>query len=302
MSVFRIEKNANYTVMSNYHLKDRRMSLKAKGLLSLMLSLPDDWDYSQRGLIAICKENETAIKNTLRELQELGYLSVLKERTDRGTFEYVYNIFEKPQGKKPEVENLGVDKLGVENQGQLNTKELNTKKTTLTQKNTAPLDMLPQNSKSVNPSSYREPKGYIEPISNNTIEPKATIEQGMYQEPIGYSAAGQERLNFKEGAEQQEEPQEQIYFAADSELNTAFCEFINMRKTIGKPVASRRALEDIKKDLKTFSDCDRNKAIEILYQSVKNSWCSLRPLETPKKVPKTKESILEKWGLTDDQV
>lgn len=74
MSVVRINKNNNYTVMSNYHLRDRELSLKAKGLLSMMLSLPDDWDYSIAGLVAICKENETDIKAILNELEKLKYI------------------------------------------------------------------------------------------------------------------------------------------------------------------------------------------------------------------------------------
>lgn len=75
--IFRIEKNKNYTTMSNLHLKDKNLSLKAKGLLSMMLSLPNDWDYSIQGLASICKENETAINTTLKELKEMGYLDDL---------------------------------------------------------------------------------------------------------------------------------------------------------------------------------------------------------------------------------
>lgn len=134
MSVVRINKTNNYTVMSNYHLRDRELSLKAKGLLSVMLSLPDDWDYSIAGLVAICKENETAIKTALRELQQFGYLVVTKLMPDkakgRAKIEYVYDVFENPkqEGKKQEVENLPLESLHVENQGQLNTNILNTKK------------------------------------------------------------------------------------------------------------------------------------------------------------------------------
>lgn len=128
MSVFRIEKTNNYTVMSNYHLREREMSLKAKGLLSLMLSLPNDWDYTIEGLVTICKENETAIKSTLKELKDFGYLEILKVQNQKGQFEYQYNIYEKPQSKKPELENLGVENPSVENQGQLNTNKQNTKK------------------------------------------------------------------------------------------------------------------------------------------------------------------------------
>lgn len=128
MSVFRIEKTNNYTVMSNYHLREREMSLKAKGLLSLMLSLPNDWDYTIEGLVAICKENATAVKSTLKELKGFGYLKILKVQNQKGQFEYEYNIYEKPQRKKPEVENLEVENPSVENQGQLNTNKQNTKK------------------------------------------------------------------------------------------------------------------------------------------------------------------------------
>ena len=70
MSVFKIEKTKDYTVMSNYHLRDRNLSYKAKGLLSFMLSLPEDWDYSLNGLVAISKESRDGIRSILKELQE----------------------------------------------------------------------------------------------------------------------------------------------------------------------------------------------------------------------------------------
>lgn len=135
MAVIRINKTADYTVMSNAHFKEKEMSLKAKGLLSLMLSLPDSWDYSIAGLVAICKENETAVKSTLNELKSFGYLVVTKKmpnETQSGRIEYEYNIFEQPQGKqaneKQGIENLPVEYQGVENQGQLSTNKPNTKK------------------------------------------------------------------------------------------------------------------------------------------------------------------------------
>ena len=94
--VFKVEKNKNYTVMSNYHLRDKNLSLKAKGLLSFMLSLPDDWDYSLNGLCSICKESEGAIKSTLKELKDNGYLVIEKVRGEKGYFEYNYIIYEHP--------------------------------------------------------------------------------------------------------------------------------------------------------------------------------------------------------------
>lgn len=143
MPVIRVEKTKNYTVMSNYHLKEKNMSLKAKGLLSVMLSLPDNWDYTIAGLSAICKENETAIKSALKELQNFGYLHIVKKlpnQTKSGRIEYEYIVYETPkqEGEKQGVENLGVEFLGVENQRQLNTNKLNTNNKILNNKNKYP--------------------------------------------------------------------------------------------------------------------------------------------------------------------
>ena len=133
MSVIRVEKTTNYTVMSNYHFKEKEMSLKAKGLLSLMLSLPEKWDYSIAGLVAICKENETSVKSALDELKQFGYLKVIKKMPSKengGRIEYKYIVYEQKQEcQKQGIENLGVEFLGVENPIQYNTnnKELNNK-------------------------------------------------------------------------------------------------------------------------------------------------------------------------------
>lgn len=84
MAVFRVEKNHNYTVMSNYHLRDTALTLKAIGLLSKMLSLTDEWDYTTRGLAAICKEGVDAIGAALKELESHGYLVRRQLRDSRG--------------------------------------------------------------------------------------------------------------------------------------------------------------------------------------------------------------------------
>ena len=84
MAVFRVEKNHNYTVMSNYHLRDTRLTLKSIGLLSKMLSLTDEWDYTTRGLAAICKEGVDAIGAALKELESHGYLVRRQLRDSRG--------------------------------------------------------------------------------------------------------------------------------------------------------------------------------------------------------------------------
>ena len=131
MAVIRVNKTSDYTVMSNAHFREKSMSLKAKGLLSLMLSLPDDWDYSINGLCSICKENATAIRSTLAELEKFGYLIRERSRDENGKFDYVYNIFEKPQiagqyAEKPHLEKPYAENPHTGNRTQLNTNELNT--------------------------------------------------------------------------------------------------------------------------------------------------------------------------------
>ena len=97
MAVFRIEKNKNYTVMANYHLRDISLSLKAKGLLSLMLSLPEGWDYTTKGLACICKDGVDSICSTVRELEKAGYVQRRRLRNELGHLtEIEYTILEKP--------------------------------------------------------------------------------------------------------------------------------------------------------------------------------------------------------------
>ena len=109
MAVFRVERNRNFTVMANYHLKDKALSLKAKGLLSMFLSLPDTWVYSIKGLARICKEGVDAIRTALQELVKAGYVICSRKRNERGQLkEAEYTIYEKPQAagqvKNPEEE------------------------------------------------------------------------------------------------------------------------------------------------------------------------------------------------------
>ena len=168
MSVIRVQKNKNFTVMSNTHLFDKNLSLKAAGLLSKILALPDNWNYSIKGLCAICKESETAVKSALNELRDNRY--VIVERIDPssetgGRIQYEYFVYEQPQGEenkkidvkeayrakqgaekqsteKQGVENLGVECLPIENLGdilntnRLSTDELNTNKQSTERLNT----------------------------------------------------------------------------------------------------------------------------------------------------------------------
>ena len=115
MAVFKIEKNKNYTVMSNYHLRDKRMSLKAKGLLSFMLSLPLDWDYSLDGLEKICKEGKDSIRSALNELKLYGYLVIKKTQNNKGIFEYEYMIYEYPYSENPTQINTNIQNTKKQN-------------------------------------------------------------------------------------------------------------------------------------------------------------------------------------------
>ena len=97
MAVFRIDKTKNYTVMANYHLRDTSLSLKAKGLLSLMLSLPEGWDYTTKGLACICKDGVDSICSTIKELENAGYVQRRRLRNELGHLtEVEYTILEKP--------------------------------------------------------------------------------------------------------------------------------------------------------------------------------------------------------------
>ena len=149
MAVFRIERTKDYTVMSNHHLRNHELSLKAKGLLSMMLSLPDDWNYTTRGLAKICKEGVDAIGSALRELETAGYIVRNQLRDQQGRIsDTEYVIYEKPQPRQPEtprpdtavpdtaspdtenpyLDNPDTEAPDTDNPAQLNTKKSNTQK------------------------------------------------------------------------------------------------------------------------------------------------------------------------------
>lgn len=131
MSVFRVNKTKNYSIISNFHFKEKKMSLKAKGLLSLMLSLPDDWNYSVSGLVALSKDGKDSVMSALNELEKFGYLIRIRVVNEKGQFSGVeYNIFEEPQTEIPiaEKQNSEKQKAGKQNAEKpslLNTNKIN---------------------------------------------------------------------------------------------------------------------------------------------------------------------------------
>ena len=134
MAVFRIEKTRDYTVMANHHLRNTKLSLKAKGLLSLMLSLPENWDYTTRGLAKICKDGVDSICSAVNELEEHGYVRRERIRNAKGQLTDIqYTILEHPEPPLPEQEipkqenpvlgNPNLEEPEQENPAQLNTKK-----------------------------------------------------------------------------------------------------------------------------------------------------------------------------------
>ena len=135
MAVFRVERTSDYTVMSNYHLRDKRLSLKAKGLLSQMLSLPEDWDYTLAGLCYINRESKDAIRTAIRELEQAGYIRRRQTTDSGGKFAgNEYTIYERPQeppsgepsSEKPSSGNPTTGKPMPENPTQQNIEKQNT--------------------------------------------------------------------------------------------------------------------------------------------------------------------------------
>ena len=108
MAVFRVERNTGYTVMSNHHLRNKELTLKAKGLLSQMLSLPEDWDYTLAGLSHINREKIDAIREAVKELEKAGYIVRSRERDEKGRLRGAdYVIYEQPQPREPEAATSG---------------------------------------------------------------------------------------------------------------------------------------------------------------------------------------------------
>ena len=178
MSVFRVEKNKGYTVMSNHHLRNHTLSLKAKGLLSQMLSLSDDWDYTLQGLAQINKESIDAIREAVRELERAGYIERSRERDERGCLRgTVYTIYEQPHTEptseepaqalptldNPTLEKPMLDLPTLENPTQLNTES--TKKRKRQSKDLSITDSIPF------------PSGFPESPTQKRTEAKESKEQ-----------------------------------------------------------------------------------------------------------------------------
>ena len=177
MAVFRVERNTGYTVMSNHHLRNKELTLKAKGLLSQMLSLPEDWDYTLAGLSYINRESIDAIRTAVWELEKAGYITRRQGRDEKGKMTAIeYTIYEQPQPPEldcPVLENPTADNPTTENPTSENPMQLNKdiSRTNLQKKEKSNTDLSSTHSipiHSLNPLSYGE--GAAEPPEKKRTE------------------------------------------------------------------------------------------------------------------------------------
>lgn len=132
MAIYRVHKTKDFTTICNYHLKDKKLSLKGKGMLTLFLSLPDDWGYSVLGITAIVKESKNTVNGIMNELEELKYLK--RKRVFKGNklIRWEYDIYEKPYNllhpNFEDIQNEDIRNKDIRNEAQLNTNKVKTKK------------------------------------------------------------------------------------------------------------------------------------------------------------------------------
>ena len=159
MAIVRVVKNKDYTVMSNAHLHDKRLSLKAVGLLSIVLSLPDNWHYTVKGLVGSVKDGERSVNGALSELKKCGYLQVNKlyPNSERSKIEYQYVFYEKPQDLQnvpleQDLQNVDLQNVGLQNVGLQNVDLQNVGAYINTNKQSTNK----QNTKELNTNEYKE--------------------------------------------------------------------------------------------------------------------------------------------------
>ena len=201
MAVFRVERNKGYTVMSNHHLRNKELSLKAKGLLSQMLSLPEDWDYTLAGLSYINREKIDAIREAVRELERAGYIQRSRERDEKGRLRGTdYIIYEQPPNldlptlENPTLENPTQEKPTLENPMQLN-KDI--QKTDLPKKEKSNTDLSSTHSipiHSLNPLPYGEDETAQPPERKRTERNDAyRVYEEIIKDNIAYDILLQDR-------------------------------------------------------------------------------------------------------------
>jgi len=268
--VIRTEKTKDFTVMSNYHFRDKNISLKARGLLSTMLSLPDTWKFSIEGLAGLCKEGVDSVRSTLNELIKFGYVEKTERiRDEKGRLRGIdYIIHEQPVSQELEGESEESEMSDAE-QPELENVE--------------------------------------EPVSENAVCKEAALKKSVSEEPalkeLALTIPTQENRgqlntnisNIKElntnvsnqgvaNTNPKKKPDSRAYYPDNEDLNSAFKDFVYMRKRMNRPLIDR-AVRLVKDSLVVLAGEDGKmnimKAVAILNQSIMNGWSGLYALKAP---------------------
>lgn len=278
--VVRKEKTENFTVMCNYHFQDQNLSLKAKGLLSLMLSLPDDtWNYSLEGLAKLVRDGVDSVRTTLKELIKYGYVETSRVRDEKGRLgvaEYVIHeksVFQKAEGREPVKE----EAVLYESEGGKAIKEF-------------PVSQETEGGEAIAEELILENSVLEETILENPILENLILGNPILENPILENQA-QLNTNISNHNAADIQPIKKLdsrkaYYPENEQLDKAFRAFIYMRKRINKPMTNM-AIGLTKNLLVNLAGEDGklniDKAIGILNQSIMNSWQSLYDLKTPTK-------------------
>ncbi len=271
MAIIRVEKTKDYTTMSNYHFREKDMSLKAKGLLSLILSLPEEWDYTLAGLSMLCRDGKDSVRTALTELEEFGYVETARVRDEKGRLqgtEYIVReipVSSLPEKEEPVLEEPMLEKPVLEN---------------------------PALEKPTLEKPILEKPTLEKPILENPTLENPTLEKPTLENPtqLNTNISNTKKLNIyisNHGAADNKPDNKpdssRAYYPEDARLNEAFKAFVYMRKRINKPLTSK-AVGLTKESLAQMAagedgKLDIEKAIGILNQSVMNSWSGLYALK-----------------------
>lgn len=293
MGVIRVEKEANYTTMCNYHFKEKGLSLKAKGLLSWMLSLPDDWDYSIKGMSKCHKDGEDAITSALKELKEFGYLEVVKlkpgtiiENTDGSTYilnriDYDYVIHERPINPQDTdfqcTEKSDTEFSATENQHQINTKEENTKYKENTKEEKAPAEPALSSTKSRRRDMInRSTNTLVDDLESVKDIDKQTSEQKKERKKKLEEDKAKARINKTEFSQEVKDLLYQ-FFLQSYHSNS------DRRMRSAKDLEGK--FNQLRKLIEQGQDAER-----VIQQSIENNWNALYDLRTVNKTDKSHEA------------
>ena len=266
MPVIRVQKTKNYTVMANYHLRDKRLSFKAKGLMSFMLSLPEKWDYSITGLSMFGTDKIDSVRNALKELEKQGYVRVERVRDNKGMLRGTeYTVMEKPILENPTLEKPILEKPILENPTQLSTKEESTKE---------------ESTKEVSKEERKElnlgSDGIYKLSDIQSVDQRST--NGIPSGSIGKVRLGKDSIGKNK---KKKKPYLLDSYSKNEELISSLKDFIEMRKKIKAPM-TERAVNLMLSKLSSMANDDTEK-IKIINQSIMNSWKGIFPIKEEKR-------------------